>query len=428
MKNIIENLERRYQSLEKEKQNRNFFLGLADYVKYIIESLSLNQIVKNSILKERIKDTEKFKKLKEKNEQKFKESKEGKELIEELKKMMILTLPTMKKMNKKIQKEQPDLLNLPLEVIHNPMLTKDIFNAYDKNYKNMTSRDKIKLFSSMKSAIEKNRSSQSHLKYSKEKAHQEYLSSESSIWGSWNKLELVYDLIHQRKKIEQKLEQKTNIKKDILERIKLMLLSGEMDTVLKRRPTLSILREFNDIKNYVKSNIFSQCDFTKNDYIIHLNRVHNYLIEKLSKKENEKTTKKEKLENSLEIFKIQVRDRYIWINKYLLSKPHAVGSNLEFFEYVQAQPVNTKIERKNLPSQFGNLSFREQIKNKGFIKILNELGFKSEILKAFFPKRGKDMLIYKGDKITKKDLEKAGIKIPLFLKELELAHIKNSPE
>ena len=129
-----------------------------------------------------------------------------------------------------------------------------------------------------------------------------------------------------------------------------------------------------------------------------------------------------------EKFVITVKDREIWVNGYLLSKPHFTGSNFEFFEYVRSQPANTKIERKNLPSQFGNLSLREQIRNKGFIKILNELGFKGEILKAFFPKRGKSMLTYKGNKITKADLEKSGIKIPLFTKELELAHIKNSPK
>jgi len=126
-------------------------------------------------------------------------------------------------------------------------------------------------------------------------------------------------------------------------------------------------------------------------------------------------------------FEIQVKDRYIWVNDYLLSKPHAVGSNLEFFEYIRSKSANTKIERNSLPD-FGGLSLKQEVKNKSFIKILNELGFKGEILKAFFPKRGKNILTYRGDKITKKDLEKAGVKIPLFLKELEVAHLRNSPE
>lgn len=140
---------------------------------------------------------------------------------------------------------------------------------------------------------------------------------------------------------------------------------------------------------------------------------------------SKKTIPKEKIPN---IFRLEVKDRYIFINNYLLSKPHAVGSNFEFFEHIRSKPPHTKIERKNLPDQFGGLSLKEQVKNKSFIKILNELGFKGEILKAFFPKRSKDMVVYRGDKITKKDLEKAGVNIQLFLKELELAHLKNNPE
>jgi hypothetical protein len=136
---------------------------------------------------------------------------------------------------------------------------------------------------------------------------------------------------------------------------------------------------------------------------------------------------KEEIRDIPKIFEIQVKDRNILVNNYLLSKPHAVGSNFEFFEYIRSKSANTKIERNSLPD-FGGLSLKQEVKNKSFIKILNELGFKGEILKAFFPKRGKDMLVYRGDKITKKDLEKVGVKIPLFLKELELAHLKNSPE
>jgi uncharacterized membrane protein len=120
---------------------------------------------------------------------------------------------------------------------------------------------------------------------------------------------------------------------------------------------------------------------------------------------------------------IQVKDRYIWINNYLLSKPHAVGTNFEFFDFIRRQPPNEKITKQKMPD-----SLKKEVGSKRFAKLLNELGFKDEILKAFFPKRGKNMVAYRGDKITKKDLEKAGIKIPLFLKELELAHIKNSPK
>lgn len=156
-----------------------------------------------------------------------------------------------------------------------------------------------------------------------------------------------------------------------------------------------------------------------------LKKLYENIETKLKRKQLKKKVQK-KLPVIPKFFEIQVKDRYIWINNYLLSKPHAVGSNFEFFEYIRSHP-GERIERENLPSQFGTLSLKAEVKNKSFIKILNELGFKDEILKAFFPKRGKDMLVYRGDKITQKDLEKSGIKIPLFLKELELAHIKNNP-
>lgn len=126
-------------------------------------------------------------------------------------------------------------------------------------------------------------------------------------------------------------------------------------------------------------------------------------------------------------YKISVKDREIWVNDYLIGKPHAVGSNFEFFDYIRAQKPHTKIDRDTLPSNFGDLSIREQVKKKGFIKILNGLGFKGQILRAFFFKRSKDTLIYAGDEISKEDLENVGVKIPLFLQELELAHTKNSP-
>ena len=127
-------------------------------------------------------------------------------------------------------------------------------------------------------------------------------------------------------------------------------------------------------------------------------------------------------------YKIFVKDREIWINEYLIGKPHAVGSNFEFFEYVRSQKSNTKINREVLPNFGGSLSLKEQVKSKSFIKIVNELGFKGEILKAFFYNRGKDTLTYRGDQIVKEDLENAGVKKSLFLKELELAHARNSPE
>jgi len=149
------------------------------------------------------------------------------------------------------------------------------------------------------------------------------------------------------------------------------------------------------------------------------------VLSQKSNKPSEKSTISSRVEDKYEI---SVKDREIWVNDYLIGKPHAVGSNFDFFEYIRSQKPNAEIKRKALPNLSGTLSLKEQVKSKSFIKIANELGFKGEILKAFFYNRGKDTITYRGDQITKEDLEKAGIKIPLFLKELELANTKNSPE
>lgn len=116
---------------------------------------------------------------------------------------------------------------------------------------------------------------------------------------------------------------------------------------------------------------------------------------------------------------ISLKDREIWINNYLLSKPHAVGKNMGFFEYIYNNP-NISIKRTDLPD-----SIKKEILRKSFTKIINAIGFKGEILKAFFPKRGKTEFMFKKE-VLLKDLNNSGIKTPVLLKELELAHTKNS--
>jgi hypothetical protein len=125
-------------------------------------------------------------------------------------------------------------------------------------------------------------------------------------------------------------------------------------------------------------------------------------------------------------FEIKVKDREIWVNNYLLSKPHATSSNYEFLEYILSKSDNAKIERKNLPDSSGEASLKYKLRGDKFKKAFTSLGFKGEILKAFFKNRGKNQTTFRGKKITRKDLEDAGVKISLFIQELKLANTKNS--
>lgn len=180
--------------------------------------------------------------------------------------------------------------------------------------------------------------------------------------------------------------------------------------------------------NFTRTNYSGGTKFSFTD--INLDKIKKYRDE-LLKQQNKLDTKKEEKQkkegDSPKDFEIKIIDRQIWINNYFLSKPQALGKNLEFFEYVRSRPKKTIIRRNELPNK-NNWDLKTQITGTGFIKILNCLGFKGELLKAYFPKRGKNELIYRGDKITRKEIEKDGIKISILIKELELANEKNSSE
>ena len=126
--------------------------------------------------------------------------------------------------------------------------------------------------------------------------------------------------------------------------------------------------------------------------------------------------------NSLNVdsYKISIKDREVRINDFLLSKPYATGENLALLEYVVSKSAGLMITKENIP---------EYAKpHKTFIKVLSELGFKGEILKAFFPKRSKSTLVFKGKYVTDKDLRDVGVNIEKFIKELKSANHKNNPK
>lgn len=121
---------------------------------------------------------------------------------------------------------------------------------------------------------------------------------------------------------------------------------------------------------------------------------------------------------------LAVKDREIWINEFLIAKPFATGTGYEFLEYIRSQEPNTPIVRTKLPELL-----KADTKGKSFIKLLNGLGFKGELLKTFFYDRGEHKITYRGDRITDKMFREAGVRPEVVLKELELAHLlKSSPK
>ena len=123
-------------------------------------------------------------------------------------------------------------------------------------------------------------------------------------------------------------------------------------------------------------------------------------------------------------YEISIRDREIWVNDFLLSKPHAAGSRMSFFQYAYDNP-NRLILRRNI-SDLISMDFT----GKEFTRLLNALGFKGELLKAFFPKRAKSAFLFRNP-VSMSQLLESGVDISKMEKELRKAHkIKepNSPE
>ncbi|MCL5432310.1 MAG: hypothetical protein M1484_04455, partial [Patescibacteria group bacterium] len=87
------------------------------------------------------------------------------------------------------------------------------------------------------------------------------------------------------------------------------------------------------------------------------------------------------------------------------------------------------ISRRRKCVQFiGYLSdIQEAMGDKTFFKILNALGFKGEIKRAFFYKVDARTLCYRGDNLTIQQLKDAGINIKLLVKQLEAADAKYNP-
>jgi hypothetical protein len=116
-------------------------------------------------------------------------------------------------------------------------------------------------------------------------------------------------------------------------------------------------------------------------------------------------------------FSVKIRDRKILVNDYVIAKPHAVGKNMSFFEYLYDH-AGKLLEREDMPEYV-----RSEVSGRSFTKVLNALGFTGEILKAFFPKRGKGSVLFKKS-VSLKELADQGINMDIFIKELGLANTK----
>jgi hypothetical protein len=251
-----EQLQRQYDSFVNLNE-KGFFLGLADYVKFIVEIPPLFQIVENFILEEEKKDTEEFENLKKKVRKELEESE--KKLFREIRKKKIIS-PQLKIAIEEYKglKEGRIQQSIPIEDSYHEALAEIVRCLHNLGYKNIVARfAKINPSSGL---IEEYNLSKNYLRYFKKKQHQEYLNKISSTWGSWHRLVLIYQAIHRKKELEEERDALIK-KKRFFEAMEITLLVGGMQKVLNEQ-----------------SDKFTDSFFNKDKYIVDLNRVHNHLM------------------------------------------------------------------------------------------------------------------------------------------------------
>ena len=123
----------------------------------------------------------------------------------------------------------------------------------------------------------------------------------------------------------------------------------------------------------------------------------------------------------VDVFRVNLKDREVRVNEFVLSRPHAVGRNMDFMEFILNSPTG-EINREDLPGQL-----RDDLTGTKFTKLLNGLGFTGPILRAFFPRRSEDSLTFLRE-VSSAQLKERNQRADTLLQALKLAHIKNNPE
>jgi hypothetical protein len=116
-------------------------------------------------------------------------------------------------------------------------------------------------------------------------------------------------------------------------------------------------------------------------------------------------------------FKLHIIDRSVFINSYLISKPHAVGLNFEFISYIVGQGAGSKIEYKNLPHNLADDINKKT--DKRFIKLLSDLNFTGVIRDLYFSEIKDDSLVFHGSLVNKKSAMKRNLIIKDIVSELD---------
>lgn len=256
MNTTAENLERDYKSFIDQTDNWNFFLGLAYYVDYILETPETKKVI-DSIVKERL-DEEKI--IEQMGEELLKEMKPVKETLLKRIEEKHISYPEL---DFDIQEYEDSengsaISNTPLPVALAESLTDIIWSLSQNGHK-----DLVKEFINERKGIvyyDKHEFYKKFTEYKKER--QKHTDREKiTLWGFWNYLGFAYSAVLKAD------EELARIKKD----------KTNFFTAL------GVSAYFNEMKRISKRDISDTTKFKLEDYKTYATRIHNYLMKELNK-------------------------------------------------------------------------------------------------------------------------------------------------
>ncbi len=297
MKNVIEILEKQYQSFINQERDWNFFVGLADYVKFI------NETSEPHLLLERTKES-KLKRI---------------EIIDKLEEEAVTELLKLKRdllkiiKNEKIAKEG---LSEALSKLDDYEKGKISPNHYKSSRLDEGLRNLIKALSDSEEDFAKNYPRyglSKKLLIRMAKSSELHEKKETELWGAYEKLQLVFRVIYSGKEYLSFLEEH---KRDIDEYVGLL---DEMETIKNDGENRFFSLHPHKRETYFSLNEFRKKNFKRDNYKLYATRIHNYLIQKLNTEEigdptNGKTDFKASFDKDKGVLKIN--DKQIKVKKF----------------------------------------------------------------------------------------------------------------
>lgn len=267
---LIESLQRQYEGFIKLPE-KGFFLGIADYVKFIDENPGFEKILQ--VINEfKLGDTKQLMELEAKIE--YDVEKAEKIIMDRINNSKIPSVDVKMRIDdhKSAKEGRIHSGESRAQLLHDSL--SHIVMALHENGYTALVNEFIKLIPDSKSI---SGYSISEHYYPYEKALHEYKSSyQSTIWGSWSELIAVYMVIHKYQEHMQSLR----YKKDVSGEVHYQLMHGEMEEVLE-----------------ISKHDGIRLQFIKADYLTHINRVHNFIINKLKSEPDRNVQDTGKLQN-----------------------------------------------------------------------------------------------------------------------------------